>query len=86
MGPWSTISQETLEPIRDCWRLSRVTGSVVPGVGPAAEAVGICVLGCRVLSQCSAEVPESLLLAVCTHHPLPKELPRRVGSFCLSLL
>lgn len=74
------------EPICKGWRLSRVTGSVAPGAGPAAEAVGACVLGSRALSQRSAETPESLLLVLCTQHPLPRELPRRAGSLWVSLL
>lgn len=49
--------------------------------------LGTCILGSRALSQHSAETSEeSLLLAVCTQHPLPKELPRgEWGSFRLSL-
>ena len=59
------------ETVCVCWRLSRVTGSVVSGAGPAALAVGTCVPASRRLSQGSVETLGRLLLIVHTQHPLP---------------
>lgn len=80
MGPWSTVSRETVGARPPLLAALSCHGFCGSWRGAGAEAVGTCVLGSRALSQCSAETPESLLLAVCTQHPLPKELPQGGGG------
>ena len=75
MGPWSTMSQETVGALPRRLVAQPHHGFCGSRRGPAAEAVGAGVLGSGALSQRSAEMPESLLPVLCTQRPLPGTSP-----------
>lgn len=72
VGPGSAFPREQWEAGGLCWRFSHVMGCVGSGTGPAAGAVGACVLCSRQSSEGSAEKRETFSLCICTQHLLPE--------------